>query len=1116
MHPIHVIGGGLAGSEAAWQIATRGVPVILHEMRPERTTEAHKTDRLAELVCSNSFRSDDREANAVGLLHEELRRAGSLIMRMGDSHQVPAGGALAVDREGFATAVSEAIAAHPGITIARGEVAGLPPADWDNVIIATGPLTSPALSQAIRGLTGEDHLAFFDAIAPIVHFETIDMETAWFQSRYDKPGPGGTGADYINCPMTKAEYDAFVDALLAGDKHKHHDWEKVPYFDGCLPIEVMAARGRETLRHGPMKPVGLTNRHKPSEKAYAVVQLRQDNALGTLYNMVGFQTELRYAVQTGIFRMIPGLGEAQFARLGGLHRNTFLNSPRLLDRTLRLKAMPRLRFAGQITGCEGYVESAAIGLLAGRFAAAERLGDDLSLPPPTTAFGALLGHITGGHLTSDDEPGKRSFQPMNINFGLFPPIEVPRVPGKRLPGNEKAQSKRRAISARALADLDAWLAGPRRRRRIGCAAQNPCCSRASSGRQFLQKSADAASLSLRAPKYWATVVCAPMGRPTALPRECSRAEAGRSGRWWDFSRGSKPQAPSRASKSIFPWRPSWPACGRRNPSRRFQIILIKPSHYDDDGYVIRWLRSAIPSNSLASLYGLAADCRERRVLGPDVTFDIDVIDETNTRVDVPRIIARMKRHGNFGFVGLVGVQSNQYPRALDLARPLRAAGIPVVLGGFHVSGCLSMLSDDAVDLKRATDLGVSLFAGEAEERLDQVIVDAAKGHLKPLYNFMNDLPSIEGTPTPFLPKDYVTRTLGNNTSFDAGRGCPFQCSFCTIINVQGRKSRRRSPDDVERLIRENLAQGITRYFITDDNFARNKDWELILDRIIALREKDKLDVGFLIQVDTLCHRIPNFIEKCKRAGVTRVFIGLENINPDNLMAAKKRQNKITEYRQMLLAWKAQGIITYAGYILGFPNDTAESIARDIKIIQRELPLDILEFFFLTPLPGSEDHQGLWRKGVAMDPDLNKYDLEHAVTAHPRMSQAEWEKIYMDAWSLYYTPEHMRTILKRAAAKGIKMFSVVKLLLWFSASPSVERVHPLQGGVVRLKSRRDRQARAADRAGPAVLPEIRLGDGRQERQADRDRPPPSVRAEADRVRPGQAQLHRRGAHRGAGR
>src|SRR3954468_5997640 len=373
--PVHVVGGGLAGSEAAWQIAEAGGAVGLHEMRPVRGTDAHQTDRLAELVCSNSFRSDDWTGNAVGLLHAEMRRLGSIILSAGDAHQVPAGGALAVDRDGFAEAVTARLEAHPLVTIAREEVAGLPPADWDSVIVATGPLTSPALSDAILDLTGEGQLSFFDAIAPIVHLESVDMGVAWRQSRYDKEGPGGDGAAYINCPVDREQYEAFIDALLAGPKSEFKDWEHVPYFDGCLPIEVMAERGRETLRHGPMKPRGLTNAHKPEEKAYAVVQLRQDNKLGTLYNMVGFQTKLKYADQVKVFRTIPGLENAEFARLGGLHRNTFLNSPRVLDRTLRLKAEPRLRFAGQITGCEGYVESAAIGLLAGRFAAAERLGD---------------------------------------------------------------------------------------------------------------------------------------------------------------------------------------------------------------------------------------------------------------------------------------------------------------------------------------------------------------------------------------------------------------------------------------------------------------------------------------------------------------------------------------------------------------------------------------------------------------------------------------------------------------------------------------------------------------------------------------------------------------------
>ena len=462
IEPVHVVGGGLAGSEASWQIAQAGVPVILHEMRPVRGTDAHKTEGLAELVCSNSFRSDDAETNAVGVLHAEMRLANSLIMASGDANQVPAGGALAVDRDGFSDAVTAKLEAHPLITIVREEVSGLPPVGWDKTIIATGPLTAPSLAEAIAAETGADALAFFDAIAPIVHFDTIDMDVAWCQSRYDKVGPGGTGKDYVNCPMDKAQYDAFIAALLEGGKTEFKQWEGTPYFDGCLPIEVMAERGPETLRHGPMKPMGLTNAHNPSVKAYAVVQLRQDNALGTLYNMVGFQTKLKHGEQVRIFRTIPGLENAEFARLGGLHRNTYINSPTLLDGTLQLKSRPGLRFAGQITGCEGYVESAAIGLLAGRFAAAERLGQQPALPPATTAFGALLGHITGGHISSDDEPGKRSFQPMNVNFGLFPPLE----PGTKLRpddfegrfrGKDKSIAKKKALSARALADCRAWL-----------------------------------------------------------------------------------------------------------------------------------------------------------------------------------------------------------------------------------------------------------------------------------------------------------------------------------------------------------------------------------------------------------------------------------------------------------------------------------------------------------------------------------------------------------------------------------------------------------------------------------------------------------------------------------
>jgi methylenetetrahydrofolate--tRNA-(uracil-5-)-methyltransferase len=459
--PIHVIGGGLAGSEAAWQIASAGVPVVIHEMRAQRMTDAHKTDGLAELVCSNSFRSDDWQTSAIGLLHEEMRRAGSLILGAADRHKLPAGGALAVDRDLFSADVTQNLAGHPLVAIAREEIAGLPPDDWDNVVVATGPLTSPELSRAIHALTGEDDLAFFDAIAPVVHHDSIDMSVAWAQSRYGKTGPAGTGADYINCPMDKEQYEAFIDALIAGEKTSFKEWEaSTPYFDGCLPIEVMAERGRETLRFGPMKPVGLANPHKGDTRPHAVVQLRQDNALGTLWNMVGFQTKLKHGEQVRVFRMIPGLHEAEFARLGGLHRNTFLNSPKLLDAALRLKAMPRLRFAGQITGVEGYVESAAIGLLAGRLAAAERLGRACAPPPATTALGALIAHITGGHLMSE-EAGARSFQPMNINHGLFPPVTVPERggDGRRIKGKEKGRAKKRAMAERALADIDRWLAG---------------------------------------------------------------------------------------------------------------------------------------------------------------------------------------------------------------------------------------------------------------------------------------------------------------------------------------------------------------------------------------------------------------------------------------------------------------------------------------------------------------------------------------------------------------------------------------------------------------------------------------------------------------------------------
>ena len=487
-------------------------------------------------------------------------------------------------------------------------------------------------------------------------------------------------------------------------------------------------------------------------------------------------------------------------------------------------------------------------------------------------------------------------------------------------------------------------------------------------------------------------------------------------------------------------------------SGRFRLYLVKPSHYDDDGYVIQWLRSAIPSNSLAVMRGLAEDCRARGVIGGD--FDIVALDETNTRVRPERIAAELREGG--GLVCLVGVQSNQFPRAVDIARRLRAAGAQVAIGGFHVSGCLAMLPDLPEDLRSAQALGIALFAGEAEGRLDAVLTDARAGTLKPLYNFMNDLPSLEGAPIPILGAELVKRTAGQVTSFDAGRGCPFQCSFCTIINVQGRKSRFRSADDVEAIVRANLANGVDHFFITDDNLARNKNWEPIFDRLIAMRRDDKLSFHFVIQVDTLVHRVPRFIEKAAAAGVRRVFLGLENINPQSLAGAKKKQNRISEYREMLLAWKAVGCFTYAGYILGFPSDTPETIVRDIEIIKRELPLDLLEFFCLTPLPGSEDHQRLTRAGAPMDPDMNKYDLEHVVTGHPLMSKADWERAYRLAWETYYSPQHMETVMRRAAAMGISPGKMMFLLIWFWGCVTLEKIHPLEGGYLRRKVRRDRR------------------------------------------------------------
>ncbi len=490
--------------------------------------------------------------------------------------------------------------------------------------------------------------------------------------------------------------------------------------------------------------------------------------------------------------------------------------------------------------------------------------------------------------------------------------------------------------------------------------------------------------------------------------------------------------------------------------RRFCIVLIKPSHYDDDGYVIQWFRSAIPSNSLAVLYGLTQECAAQKVLGEDVVFEIHAFDETNTDIQPEKLAALIKKAGS-GMVMLVGVQSNQFPRALDLSAQFRARGIQVAIGGFHVSGTMAMLKDRDPHVQKALDLGVSLFAGEAEGRLADVLRDAFEYRLQPIYNYMDDLPNIEGVATPLLPAERIHLTAGATTSFDAGRGCPFSCSFCTIINVQGRKSRRRSPDDIERIVRMNVAQGLHSFFITDDNFARNKDWEAILDKLIHLREVEKLNISFIIQVDTLCHKIPNFIEKTKRAGVKRVFIGLENINPDNLMSASKRQNRITDYRQMLLAWKKVGIVTYCGYILGFPNDTPESIIRDIEIIKKELPVDLLEFFYLTPLPGSEDHRRLHEAGIAMDADLNKYDLNHAVTGHCTMSKAEWEQTYHRAWETYYTDEHIDTVLRRAIATGTSPGKTMFFITWFKGCIGIENIHPLEGGFLRLKHRRSRRS-----------------------------------------------------------
>ena len=485
--------------------------------------------------------------------------------------------------------------------------------------------------------------------------------------------------------------------------------------------------------------------------------------------------------------------------------------------------------------------------------------------------------------------------------------------------------------------------------------------------------------------------------------------------------------------------------------KKFYVELIKPSHYDEDGYVIQWAKAWIPSNSLACLYGIAQGLKERRVLGEDVEIVVDPYDEVTRAVPVGRIVRRLRRPGVDGLVCLVGVQSNQFPRAMDIARRFRAAGINVAVGGFHVSGCLAMLDEPPPDIRAALDEGVTLFAGEAEEHFGSVLEDAYRGRLKPVYNVMADLPGLQDQATPFLPERFVRRYDGSISSFDAGRGCPFQCSFCTIINVQGRKSRYRSADDVEKLVRANVAQGIHRFFITDDNFARNRNWEAIFDRLIELREDEGMNLSFIIQVDTLCHQIPNFVEKAKRAGCRRVFIGLENINPDNLLAANKKQNRITEYRTMFQMWRAQGIITYAGYILGFPTDTPETIRRDIEIIKKELPVDLLAFTILTPLPGSKDHRNLYRAGVWMDPDMNKYDLEHVTTAHPLMSAEEWDAIYREAWGLYYTPEHVEVLMRRAVASGIKPVAVMLNCLQIHCAMAYEKVHPQQCGYFRRKA-----------------------------------------------------------------
>jgi radical SAM superfamily enzyme YgiQ (UPF0313 family) len=497
--------------------------------------------------------------------------------------------------------------------------------------------------------------------------------------------------------------------------------------------------------------------------------------------------------------------------------------------------------------------------------------------------------------------------------------------------------------------------------------------------------------------------------------------------------------------------------GLNNPAQqKFIVELLKPSHYDDDGYVVQWFRGSIPSNSLSALFGITLDARERRILGDHVDIEINARDETNLTLPIKRIIRNIKRNDNRGIVFLVGVQSNQFPRAMHIMRQFRAAGIKVATGGFHVSGCLAMLPEIPADIKEATDLGISLFVGEAEGRIDDFLRDAYNDQLKPIYNYLAELPGMEGATLPFLTKDHISRYLGNIGSFDAGRGCPFSCSFCTIINVQGRKSRYRTADDVEKLMRQHASQGVHSFFITDDNFARNKNWEAILDRLIILRRKEKIRLNITMQVDTLCHKIPNFIEKAARAGVKRIFIGLENINPENLRLASKGQNRITEYRKMLQAWRNAKVMTFAGYILGFPSDTPQSIERDIEIIKRELPIDILEFFILTPLPGSQDHKEMFLKGSRLDPDMNRYDLEHVTSDHGSMNSEEMAGIYDRAWHLYYTPEHIETLMKRNIASGMRSSRMAAMIFYYYGCYRHEGVHPLQGGAFRRKVRNQRR------------------------------------------------------------